>query len=343
MQYSLWQYFLLSCATFILVGILTPIMRKIAISINAVDKPNSDRKTQVAPVPYLGGISIAIGVLVASYFALAYSNLTKTNLGSATSVLLPATFLGIMGLIDDLKGLKPWPRLITQSIVGFIVSIILMLTKTIGTPTGNSIIDIFVNTLWIVGLCNSINFFDNIDGGASGAVLFTSLFIFLIAQNTEQIMVSGLSVVVVGATAGFLIWNKPPAKIYMGDAGALFLGVVVGVLTIKLDPNISPNWLSLTIPFFLLSVPILDTSVAVFSRISRNLSPFTPGRDHLSHRLMRVGMDRKKAVFALWLLSITFGVIAFLIYLSAIKFLAVIGITLWMALFLYFYRIPHVG
>ena len=342
MQYSIWQYLVLSFATFAYVGLLTPLMRRIAIAINAVDKPNAERKMQTEPVPYLGGISIAVGVLFASYFALAYSEVTKSNLLSASSVLIPATILGIMGLIDDLKGLEPWPRLLVQSLVGTLVSFVLISTKTIGTPNGHFIIDFAVTTLWIVGLCNSINFFDNIDGGASGTVLFSSLFIFLIAFLSGQIMVSALSIVVVGATAGFLIWNRPPAKIYMGDAGALFLGVVMGVLTIKLDPNIQPNWLSLTIPFFLLAVPILDTSVAVISRISRNLSPFTPGRDHLSHRLMRFGLDRKKSVFTLWGISSVFGALAAAIYLTEFQFLAILGILIWLSLYLFFYRIPHV-
>ena len=342
MHYSIWQYILLSIATFAYVGILTPLMRRIAIAVNVVDNPNSDRKTQKEPVPYLGGVSIAVGVIFASYFALAYSEVTKSNFASASSVLLPAGFLGLMGLIDDIKGLAPWPRLIAQSFIGVIVSVVLIATNTIGTPTGVVVIDFLITTLWIVGLCNSINFFDNIDGGASGTVLFSSLFIFVIAFISGQIMVSALSIVVVGATAGFLIWNKPPAKIYMGDAGALFLGVVVGVLTIKLDPNIKPDWLSLSIPFFLLAVPILDTSVAVFSRISRKLSPFTPGRDHLSHRLMRIGFDRRFAVFILWGISSLFSFFSVVIYLSQWTFLAPLFFAIWLYLFRFFYRIPHV-
>lgn len=343
MQYTFVQYLLLAVATFTYVGLMTPLMRRIALKINAVDRPNADRKTQKTPVPYLGGVSIALGILLASYFALAYSDVTKNNLASATSVLLPATVLGIMGLVDDLKGLQPWPRLIAQSSVGILVSIALILSKTIGTPTGNTYLDFTITTFWIVGLCNSINFFDNIDGGASGTVLFSSLFIFLIAFHAGQIMVSALSIVVVGATAGFLIWNKPPAKIYMGDAGALFLGVVMAVLTIKLDPNRQPSWLSFSIPFFLLAVPVLDTSVAVFSRLNRGLSPFTPGRDHLSHRLMRKGLDRKKAVFSLWGVSSFFGFIATFSYLTGFVLIPILGITLWCYLFIYFYRIPHEG
>lgn len=316
-------------------------MRKIAIAINAVDSPNSDRKTQKEPVPYLGGISIAVGVLFASYFALAYSEVTKTNLASASSVLIPAAALGVMGLIDDLKGLEPWPRLILQTIVGVIVAGILIATDTIGTPSQVFIVDAIVTILWIVGVCNSINFFDNLDGGAAGTVVVITFFTFLIAYDRGQLMVSALSIVTAGATAGFLIWNRPPAKIYMGDAGALFLGIIVAVLTIRLKPDIEPNWKSLSIPLFLMAVPLLDTSVAVTSRLARGISPFTGGRDHLSHRLMRKGLQRRTAAITLWSLAGVYGTIAFAIYLGQSSLLIFLAAITWAYLFIFFIRIPH--
>ena len=322
-------------------GLLTPLMRKIAIAINAVDSPNSDRKTQKEPVPYLGGISIAVGVLFASYFALAYSEVTKTNLASASSVLIPAAALGVMGLIDDLKGLEPWPRLILQTIVGVIVAGILIATDTIGTPSQVFIVDAIVTILWIVGVCNSINFFDNLDGGAAGTVVVITFFTFLIAYDRGQLMVSALSIVTAGATAGFLIWNRPPAKIYMGDAGALFLGIIVAVLTIRLKPDIEPNWKSLSIPLFLMAVPLLDTCVAVTSRLARGISPFTGGRDHLSHRLMRKGLQRRTAAITLWSLAGVYGTIAFAIYLGQSSLLIFLAAITWAYLFIFFIRIPH--
>ena len=152
-----------------------------------------------------------------------------------------------------------------------------------------------------------------------------------------------VAIVTAGATAGFLFWNKSPAKIYMGDAGALFLGIIVSVLTIRLNPGITPNFLSLASPLSLLAIPILDTSVAVVSRVGRGLSPFTGGRDHLSHRLIRKGMNRKSAAFALWGLSGSFGISSVLIY----KFsellgrpLVVFNLCAWILLFVLFIRIP---
>ena len=110
------------------------------------------------------------------------------------------------------------------------------------------------------------------------------------------------------------MWNRAPAKIYMGDAGALFLGIIISVATIRLNPGIVPTWKSLAIPLMLLAVPLLDTCVAVFSRLSRGLSPLTGGKDHLSHRLVRAGLSRRVAAVGLWSASGVCAVIAVLVY-----------------------------
>ena len=154
-------------------------------------------------------------------------------------------------------------------------------------------------------------------------------------------MISALSIVTAGATAGFLIWNRPPAKIYMGDAGALFLGIIVAVLTIRLNPDIEPFWKSLSIPLFLMAIPLLDTSVAVTSRLSRGISPFTGGRDHLSHRLMRKGLHRRTAAITLWALAGVYGTIALAIYKGQSTALIALAAATWAYLFFFFIRIPH--
>jgi UDP-GlcNAc:undecaprenyl-phosphate GlcNAc-1-phosphate transferase len=241
------------------------------------------------------------------------------------TVLLPALLLGAMGLVDDLRSLSPWPRLIAQSVVGTVVAFVIVNNGTVGTPFGavaeqgssnnGSWVNTAVTIFWIVGICNSINFFDNLDGAASGAVAIAALGVFVIAFDRGQELVSALSIVTAGATIGFLMWNKSPAKIYMGDAGALFLGIIISVATIRLNPGITPTWKSLTIPVILLAVPLLDTCVAVFSRLARGLSPLTGGKDHLSHRLVRAGLTRPAAAISLWSASGLCAVIAVTIYM----------------------------
>lgn len=343
MHYSVRQYLALGVVTFILVGALTPVMRAIAIRIGAFDTPNIPRKIHKEPVPYLGGVAIAVGILIVSYSAILYSNFSLSTFALASSVLLPALAIAVMGLVDDLKGLEPWPRLMLQIMAAVIVSVILISTHTIGTPLHNRFLDSAITIFWIVGVCNSINFFDNLDGGAAGTVAVIALFIFVIAYERQQVLVGALAIVTAGATAGFLLWNRAPAKIYMGDAGALFLGIIIAVLTIRLDPEISPRSKSLAIPFLLMALPVLDTTVAVVSRIRRGVSPFEGGRDHLSHRLIRLGFARDDAAMTLWFAAAYFCLIALGIYMWPVRFgyqLMGIGGLSWLALLIFFFRVP---
>jgi len=253
-------------------------------------------------------------------------------------------------LFDDLRSLSPWPRLIAQTIVGTVVAIIIVNNGTIGTAFGDSgsgestsWINTAVTIFWIVGICNSINFFDNLDGAASGAVAIAALGVFLIAFDRGQELVSALSIVTAGATIGFLIWNKSPAKIYMGDAGALFLGVIISVATIRLNPGIVPTSKSLMIPVILLAVPLLDTCVAVLSRIARGLSPLTGGKDHLSHRLVRAGLTRPMAAISLWLGSGACAVVAVIIYMHPDSLgtpLIGVFVAMWLGALVLFLRTP---
>jgi UDP-GlcNAc:undecaprenyl-phosphate GlcNAc-1-phosphate transferase len=321
-----------------------------------MDAPNMARKTQVEPVPYLGGIAIALGISLITSGAVfvGADNFAGENNDQlkdlALTVLLPALVLGAMGLFDDLRSLSPWPRLIVQTVMGTIVAFVIVENGTIGTPFGNSgatdsgsWINTAVTIIWIVGICNSINFFDNLDGAASGAVAIAALGVFVIAFDRGQELVSALSIVTVGATIGFLMWNKSPAKIYMGDAGALFLGVIISVATIRLNPGITPTWQSLAIPVMLLAVPLLDTCVAVFSRLARGLSPLTGGKDHLSHRLVRGGLTRRMAAISLWSASGVAALFALGVYLFADSLgsiLIAVFATGWLTAVVLFLRTP---
>jgi UDP-GlcNAc:undecaprenyl-phosphate GlcNAc-1-phosphate transferase len=329
MSISTTQFVILGIAAFALTGLLTWPVRALAIRLGAMDKPNLARKTQTEPVPYLGGVAIALGITIITFAAVFVGgNATGENNGQlkdlALTVLLPALVLGAMGLFDDLRSLSPWPRLIAQTVVGTVVAFVIVENGTVGTPFGNgengdsgSWINTAVTIFWIVGICNSINFFDNLDGAASGAVAIAALGVFFIAFDRGQELVSALSIVTAGATIGFLMWNKSPAKIYMGDAGALFLGIIISVATIRLNPGITPTWQSLAIPVMLLAVPLLDTCVAVFSRVARGLSPLTGGKDHLSHRLVRAGLTRPTAAISLWSTSGVCALFALGVYFFA--------------------------
>jgi UDP-GlcNAc:undecaprenyl-phosphate GlcNAc-1-phosphate transferase len=340
MEFQLSEYLILFAASLVVVGSLTPIVRRMAIRLNVVDSPSESHKTHKQPVPYLGGVAIVIGVCVVTYTAILQSE-QQDALGLASTVLVPAVLIGVIGLVDDIKKLEPWPRFIAQNLVGLFIAAILILTDTLGSPSGNTFLDLFLTIFWIVGITNSINFFDNVDGGASGTIAISSFFLFLLAFQGGQFSIAALSIVLAGATLGFLLWNRPPARIYMGDAGALFLGLLIATLSLRFDPN--PIFLSasFSIPILLLAIPILDTSVAVTSRLRRGISPFQGGQDHLSHRLMRSGLNKRQAVLSLWLMSIFFCCIA--VGISSAPFtleriLTGFGAVFWLLLFMLFSR-----
>jgi len=341
MKISHIQDLLLAISTFVLVGSITPWMRILAIKHDVMDSPVHSHKTHKEPVPYLGGLGIIIGILAVSFGALIYKHAESKNYWLALSVLGPALILGLIGLCDDIKNLPPLPRFIAQTIAGVFTSALLIASSTVGTPTGSKVVDAIITTIWIVGICNSVNFFDNLDGGAAGTIAVSSIALTKLGIDGGQYLVGGLAAVTAGATLGFLLWNKSPARIYMGDAGALFLGILIASLTIRLHPDAQSQWTSLATPVLLLAVPILDTSVAVISRLRRKISPFQGGRDHLSHRLIRAGLARPAAAVALWVLSGIFAGCAVLIPMlgkSSELLVTAIGAALWVGLFIFFIR-----
>jgi UDP-GlcNAc:undecaprenyl-phosphate GlcNAc-1-phosphate transferase len=340
-EISLIQYLGIFLFGALSVGSITPIIRKFAVKHRIYDSPNSSHKTHTLPVPYLGGVGIIFAVTVISLGGT--WSFDSSQVLTIVGVVLPSFLLGVVGLIDDLVSLEPWPRFIAQTAVGVAVSGILTLTNTVGSPTGSRILDILITIFFIVCLSNSINFFDNVDGGASGTVAISSLTLSILAIQAEQFYIAALALLVSGSTVGFLKWNSSPARIYMGDAGSLFLGSILASLLVRFEPNPISFFASFFVPLFLVAIPLLDTAVVVISRLVQGKSPFKGGRDHLSHRLMRCGIGKVSSVFILWVLTLAYCLIAILlsnISFEFEKFIVVFGVVLWTILFAFFFKIP---
>jgi len=287
----------------------------------------------------LGGVAIVIGVTLVSYLALFVGGFSLSKVGLASSILIPALLVGVIGLIDDVKKLTPLSRFVAQNAIAIVSTQILIATETVGSPTDNILFDFFITMLWIVGLTNALNFFDNIDGGASGTAAISASFLFVLAIQGSQFSIAALALVLAGGTIGFLLWNRPPARIYMGDAGALFLGLLIASLTVRFDPNPINRVAGFAVPFFLMAVPIMDTSVVVTKRLVRRISPFQGGRDHLSHRLMRAGLTKRQSVVTLWLITVFFCLIALVTSNASFSlegFISTIGFFVWLVIFLLF-------
>ena len=263
------------------------------------DGPDGGRKTQDRPIPKLGGIAVAIAFTIVFLTAVGVSG-EITAFQLLASVLLPALIVAGLGFIDDVRTLNPWIRLAAQTVLALLVWFT-------GTQVGFFRIDwldALITVLWIVGLTNAMNLLDNADGLAASTALVSSLGAGLVAVIYGQFFVGGLAFALAGTAAGFLWHNWAPATVYLGDAGAYFLGFLLAIVTLRLRPvGIALPWSAL-IPVLIMLVPILDTTFVVIRRIAGGRHPFTPGRDHLSHLLMDRSLSVRQSVTALQLLLI---------------------------------------
>ena len=255
------------------------------------DGPDGGRKQQDRPIPKLGGIAVAMAFTLVFLTAVGVSG-EITAFQLLASVLLPALIVAGLGFIDDIRSLNPWVRLIAQTLLALLV-------WWTGTQVGFTRItwlDAVITVVWIVGLTNAMNLLDNSDGLAASTALVASLGTGLVAVIYGQFFVGALAFALAGTAAGFLWHNWHPATVYLGDAGAYFLGFLLAIVTLRLRPvGLSLPWSAL-IPVLLVLLPILDTGFVVIRRLIERRHPFTPGRDHLSHVLMGRGLSVRLSV-----------------------------------------------
>lgn len=258
------------------------------------DGPDGGRKQQDRPIPKLGGVAVAIAFTLVFLTAVGLSG-EITAFQLLASVLLPALIVSGLGFIDDVRSLNPWVRLAAQTLLALLV----WWTGTQVGFTGNTVVDAVITVLWIVGLTNAMNLLDNSDGLAASTTLVAAFGTGLVAVIYGQYFVGALSFALAGTAAGFLWHNWAPASVYLGDAGAYFLGFLLAIVTLRLRPvGVALPWSAL-IPVLLVLVPILDTAFVVVRRLIERRHPFTPGRDHLSHVLMGRGLSVRQSVGAL--------------------------------------------
>ena len=343
MKIDLLGYTGLFVVSLLIAALSTPFFRNLALKQKILDTPNSERKIQRTAVPYLGGFGIALAVVVTTFVAITFSEATSENYFLALSVLAPAIVLGLIGFIDDKKHLTPLSRFIAQTFAGVFTALVLILTNTVGNPTNSVFLDALLTIIWVVGICNAINFFDNMDGAAGGISALSGFGFAVIGLQNGQYFVAAFGLVLSGACVGYLFWNWNPAKIYMGDAGALFIGIILAALAVRVDPVSVSGIGAFFVPICVLALPILDTTTVVIDRLRRKVSPFEGGLDHLSHRLRRKGLSVRQSVTTLCLIQFISILIGFLINMSGNTFdsiLAILEIILGLVLLIWFLRIP---
>ena len=275
----------------------TPLARRLALATGIVDRPAA-RKVHLREVPYLGGLAIAVAVLVGTIGGRG----TGWRIGV---IACAAAVLGLVGLLDDDRTLAAAPRLALQAAAALAAVAAGVRAEPFGIPA----YDIFLTVIWIVAVTNTLNLLDNMDGLTGGVAIAVSAGVLALATFGDQSVLAVFAAATCGACIGFLAFNWRPASIFMGDAGALFLGYVLAVSSLALRPAIAPPG-SFAVPVLLLAVPLLDTTTVVLARSRRRIPVLQGGRDHLSHRLVALGLRPPVAVGILVGVSLVDAVVA---------------------------------
>lgn len=284
-----------------------PWVRRLALRTGFVDAP-AKRKMHSTPIPLMGGVAIFAGAIFAGFIVsiLLYGGRPPN---SVTGAFLALTIVAFIGLLDDRYNLQARYKLGGQ-FVAFLILVYFGIHVRLPLP---DIANYFITMVWLIGISNAINFLDNMDGLSAGISAVTASFMLLLGLQNGQFLVAALAAGVLGACLGFLRFNFKPATIFMGDVGALFLGYTLAILGLQLRflENIpTVTWM---VPVFILAIPIFDTTLVVISRIRRGVHPNTPGKDHISHRLVRMGFSQREAVLILYLMTGVTGMIALFI------------------------------
>src|ERR1700720_1992790 len=296
---------------------LTVPVRALALHVGMVDLPGP-RKVHLKPIPLLGGLAMYGGVMLAIIFA--FDGAARAQ---SVGIVTGATLVAAVGFLDD----RGWLHHQIKLFVGMPLAACILLASGVHAQAfelivpgrAGYVLDAVLTIFWVVAVTASFSILDHMDGLCAGVAATASFFFALVAFLNGQVVVSTLAAAVLGAAAGFLRWNFKPAKIFMGDGGAMFLGFLMATLGLKLRMEHTSHFSSWLAPILVLGVTIFDTTLVTISRARRGLLPFaTPGKDHAAHRLSNLGLGHRGAVLALYLLGAIGGGAAVLVsYLSA--------------------------
>ncbi len=315
-----WAILTAIAVSFVLSFLAAPVTRRIAHRFGMLDMPGR-HKAHAGPTPLLGGCGIFIAILLPSLLATAVARIWATHgtpewvpqeiaiyipglasrIPMAMGILAGALVLHIVGIIDDRKNLGPIIKLIAQA--GAAVAVVLICDVRILTVAGSAI-SVIVTVLWIVAITNAFNFLDNMDGLAAGVAAICAAALLGASSGVGQMFVSAWLCLIIGATLGYLPYNFPPARTFMGDAGSLVLGyllAVVSCLTTYTQPGQTYYAYGIFVPLVVMAVPLYDMVSVVTLRLRERKSPLVGDRRHFSHRLVRRGMSVRTALLTIYL------------------------------------------
>jgi len=304
--------------------LITPVCRLLAVKFGILDHPGQ-RKIHFSPKPYLGGLAIYLAmyvvIIAGLVFALSFPHVIQNYFPSQITIYIPnidsvmsklsvlfvtGTFMFILGLLDDKYVLKPSIKFLCQ--IG-IISVAAILGIRLDLFLNSPILSIFVTVLWITAITNALNFMDNMDGLSAGVTTIASLIFLIHSLQLGHVYMAVILAVFSGAVLGFLPHNYPVSKIFMGDAGALFIGYNLGSLTVMNSYYYvgNPNWLPLLLPLFVLSMPLFDLISVMIIRIRNHKPVYIGDKNHFSHRLIALGLSQKQSLWTIYLVTFITG------------------------------------
>lgn len=300
--------------------LVTPVVIKVAHHVNALDHPKDERRIHKKPMPLIGGLGIYISVMLA---LMIFVDMPQSKV---LSLMLGSSLIVFMGIVDDINPLPAKYKFLIQVFAAVILVYGDIRIKTFqpffvggSQITFGYLFSSFISVIWIVGITNTLNFIDGLDGLTGGIAAISSLTIAYISLTNNRIEIAVLTLIMAGASLGFLPYNFNPAKIFMGDTGALFLGFMLSAISIE---GTIKGAIAITViaPILALGIPIFDTSFAIFRRIKNGTPPWEADRGHLHHRILDMGIGYKKTVILLYFIHILFGLsVIFLINKDIIK------------------------
>lgn len=291
----------------------TPLVKRLAIKLDAVDAPNYRRINQ-KEMPSMGGLSIIFGFLAGFLYLWPDSQYTL-------AVLIGGLIIALTGFIDDKKAIPARYKLLAEFIAALIIVTSGLQIEFVNIPFIGYIdfgwLSIPITIFWIVGITNAMNLIDGLDGLASGVSSIALTAMLIMAVVDQQAFAVALSVILLAGTVGFLFFNTHPAKIFMGDTGALFIGFAISVISIS-GLFKSLTLFSLIIPVIILGVPILDTFFAIVRRLLKKQKISTPDKSHLHHYLLAMGFGHRTTVYIIYTISIFFAAAAIILSKSVL-------------------------
>jgi UDP-GlcNAc:undecaprenyl-phosphate GlcNAc-1-phosphate transferase len=311
---------------YIVTNALTPAVRRIARRLGAIDYPGG-RRINTRPTPRLGGVALYVGFLAAALVAMFLTRpieIVRTAAGmyvripvvlqtdrALLGIMLGGTFLLAVGIYDDVRGMRPGVKFLAMVLAAAVLIPFGLATQFVTHPGTGQPIPLgpwgaVATIAWVVGMVVAINLIDGVDGLATGIGAIAATTLYLTAFHKGDSVASSLAAALIGSALGFLRHNFNPARIFMGDSGSMFLGYVLGGLSV-MGLYKSYTGLSVLVPLLALGVPIVDTAFAVFRRFRGGRPIYLPDREHLHHRLLDRGLTQRQTVFLLYLISAALG------------------------------------